>query len=219
MTSSDREWLTVSEAAAVLGVGAATVRRWTAAGRLKAFVTPGGHRRYDTHEVHRLVGSHGRRRTTMSAEELGALWLARESNAVVKARTEHWYAAFSEEEKAAARSMGHDLVRLAARYVAEPPQRMSVMNEVTPLAAAYGQHAVRAGVSLGDMLDALGHFRRPLYSVVTKSESESGEELEPAIRVVALAEFLDRFTLAMVEAFVASALSNLTSRGPSVHRP
>jgi excisionase family DNA binding protein len=39
-------WLTVSEASRFLGVSEPTLRKWTDAGRVAAFRTPGGHRRY-----------------------------------------------------------------------------------------------------------------------------------------------------------------------------
>ena len=39
-------WLSVQEASAMLGVSPATLRRWSVAGEVDAFTTPGGHRRY-----------------------------------------------------------------------------------------------------------------------------------------------------------------------------
>ena len=38
--------VTIKEASRILGVNEATLRQWTDEGRLKAFITPGGHRRY-----------------------------------------------------------------------------------------------------------------------------------------------------------------------------
>jgi excisionase family DNA binding protein len=42
----DREWLTLGQAATYLGVAQSTVRKWSDGGRLPAFYTPGGHRRF-----------------------------------------------------------------------------------------------------------------------------------------------------------------------------
>ena len=39
------EWLTTSQASALVGVSSATLRRWCDAGAVTAFTTPGGHRR------------------------------------------------------------------------------------------------------------------------------------------------------------------------------
>jgi excisionase family DNA binding protein len=42
----DSEWLTLGQAARFLGVAQSTIRKWSDAGRVPAFYTPGGHRRY-----------------------------------------------------------------------------------------------------------------------------------------------------------------------------
>jgi excisionase family DNA binding protein len=40
------EWLTLGQAATYLGVAQSTIRKWSDSGRLPAFYTPGGHRRF-----------------------------------------------------------------------------------------------------------------------------------------------------------------------------
>jgi excisionase family DNA binding protein len=40
------DWLTLGQAATYLGVAQSTVRKWSDGGRLSAFYTPGGHRRF-----------------------------------------------------------------------------------------------------------------------------------------------------------------------------
>ncbi len=42
----DPEWLTLGQAARFLGVAQSTMRKWSDQGRVPAFYTPGGHRRY-----------------------------------------------------------------------------------------------------------------------------------------------------------------------------
>jgi excisionase family DNA binding protein len=43
---SDPDWLTLGQAARYLGVAQSTMRKWSDQGRVPAFYTPGGHRRY-----------------------------------------------------------------------------------------------------------------------------------------------------------------------------
>src|SRR3954468_10738146 len=43
---SDTEWMTLGQAAKYLGVAQSTIRKWSDLGRVPAFYTPGGHRRY-----------------------------------------------------------------------------------------------------------------------------------------------------------------------------
>src|SRR3982751_6489490 len=42
----DREWLTLGPAARLLGGAQSTIRKWSDQGKVPAFYTPGGHRRY-----------------------------------------------------------------------------------------------------------------------------------------------------------------------------
>ena len=44
--ASEPDWLTLGQAAKYLGVAQSTIRRWSDTGRVPAFYTPGGHRRY-----------------------------------------------------------------------------------------------------------------------------------------------------------------------------
>jgi excisionase family DNA binding protein len=44
--SDDGDWLTLGQAARFLGVAQSTMRKWSDQGRVSAFYTPGGHRRY-----------------------------------------------------------------------------------------------------------------------------------------------------------------------------
>src|SRR5213592_4044902 len=44
--SGESDWLTLGQAAKFLGVAQSTIRKWSDVGRVPAFYTPGGHRRY-----------------------------------------------------------------------------------------------------------------------------------------------------------------------------
>jgi excisionase family DNA binding protein len=44
--ASEPEWFTLGQAARYLGVAQSTIRKWSDDGRVRAFYTPGGHRRY-----------------------------------------------------------------------------------------------------------------------------------------------------------------------------
>jgi excisionase family DNA binding protein len=54
------DWLTLGQAARYLGVAQSTIRKWSDQGRLPAFYTPGGHRRYRQRDLDSFVaGSSG----------------------------------------------------------------------------------------------------------------------------------------------------------------
>jgi excisionase family DNA binding protein len=44
--AGEPDWLTLGQAARYLGVAQSTIRKWSDDGRVRAFYTPGGHRRY-----------------------------------------------------------------------------------------------------------------------------------------------------------------------------
>ena len=51
------EWLTLGQAAKYLGVAQSTIRKWSDSGRLGAFYTPGGHRRFRRSDLDSFLGS------------------------------------------------------------------------------------------------------------------------------------------------------------------
>jgi excisionase family DNA binding protein len=53
------EWLTLGEAAKYLGVAQSTMRKWSDLGRVPAFYTPGGHRRYRRSDLDKFLDSSG----------------------------------------------------------------------------------------------------------------------------------------------------------------
>ncbi len=51
----DQEWLTLGQAARYLGVAQSTIRRWADDGRVRAFYTPGRHRRFRLADLEQLI--------------------------------------------------------------------------------------------------------------------------------------------------------------------
>src|ERR1700716_3907003 len=56
----DSEWLTLGQAARFLGVAQSTIRKWSDTGRLPAFYTPGGHRRYRRSDLDEFLNQGGK---------------------------------------------------------------------------------------------------------------------------------------------------------------
>src|SRR5688500_17954975 len=57
--SAQPEWLTLGQAAKYLGVAQSTMRKWSDLGRVSAFYTPGGHRRYRRTDLDRFLDRSG----------------------------------------------------------------------------------------------------------------------------------------------------------------
>jgi excisionase family DNA binding protein len=58
-TSTETDWLTLGQAAKYLGVAQSTIRKWSDGGRLLAFYTPGGHRRYRRSDLDAFLAQSG----------------------------------------------------------------------------------------------------------------------------------------------------------------
>jgi excisionase family DNA binding protein len=57
--ANEPDWLTLGQAAKVLGVAQSTIRKWSDQGRVPAFYTPGGHRRYRRRDLDSFVAGSG----------------------------------------------------------------------------------------------------------------------------------------------------------------
>lgn len=74
-TPDAEQWLTSQDACALLGVSPATLRRWSVAGLVPTFTTPGGHRRFARSAI---VAMLPRRSAPGAASDDAARALARE---------------------------------------------------------------------------------------------------------------------------------------------
>jgi excisionase family DNA binding protein len=57
--SGEPDWLTLGQAAKYLGVAQSTIRKWSDQGRVPAFYTPGGHRRYRRGDLDKFLERSG----------------------------------------------------------------------------------------------------------------------------------------------------------------
>jgi len=55
----DPDWMTLGQAARFLGVAQSTIRKWSDQGRVPAFYTPGGHRRYRRGDLENFLARSG----------------------------------------------------------------------------------------------------------------------------------------------------------------
>jgi excisionase family DNA binding protein len=61
------DWLTLGQAAKYLGVAQSTIRKWSDQGRVPAFYTPGGHRRYRRGDLDAFLNRSGPSGTSAEA--------------------------------------------------------------------------------------------------------------------------------------------------------
>jgi len=199
-----RHWLTIEAACRLLGVDQSTLRRWSDAGRINVFVTPGGHRRYAEDDVRALIESaqSTRHAQHLSGSELASLSLAQYGPERLHwVQQQPWYSAFDRATLDQVREEGRQLVELAMRYISARSARESILDEATEIARNYGARNASLGVSLADSVATFLFFRGP--TVETVAGFLESENL-PARRVARvfrdLGEFLDHALLAMITA-------------------
>lgn len=75
MAAGQPEWLTLGQAAKYLGVAQSTMRKWSDVGKVSAFYTPGGHRRYRRSDLDQFLDRSGPGPSPGSSSDTGPLVL------------------------------------------------------------------------------------------------------------------------------------------------
>ena len=208
--------LSVSAAAARLGVHVGTVRRWTDDGQLPEVRTPGGHRRIPAEAVERL------RRERATAEDPAALATSEPSDPASEAWAEHavvharygvrangdapWNQAFDATERAHRRETGRQLVGLLLRHVADQGDSDARNAEVRRLAWGYALDMKDRGLPLTEALRATLFFR----DILTESTAYYPRfDEKPAADQIALMrrvnEFMNDVQLTIASAYESDA--------------
>ncbi len=196
-------WLSIQEACVKLGVDQSTLRRWSDAGKVPVFRTPGGHRRYAEADLRTLVGANGRRpeRPRIRPEITGSSLSTFEEVFWQGARSRRWFRAFSPAKHDELRLLGRRLVDLAVRFASSPesPDRNSLLDEGRQIGEQYGISSARVGLSSTEAVEAFLFFRSPVVRSVVGVIEEQGLATKRAAMVfVDIGQFMDQVLLAMV---------------------
>ena len=186
----DRESLvSISAASHVLGVSEAALRQWTDEGKIKVFITPGGHRRYSRVDLKKFMSSHqkvlGIRDLVIELED--TVELHREI-ARTYLSTTSWYNKLSQEAQGHLADPGRCLLNLIIRYITEPSKQEETMKLARDVGHSFGETLAKLGLPLTDSVEAFILHRDPIMNATThlmrKREAFSGRVVE-AIPLVA----------------------------------
>ena len=167
--SRSSDLMSISEASRVLGVSETTLRQWTDDGRVRAFVTPGGHRRYSRSDLKTLLHSPGR---THGVRDLvtqveGASAKQREIIQQYLSYTD-WYRTLDEHHKEAIRERGRRLVELVILYITKPAAQEETLQAARGLGDEFGAELAKLRLSLTDTLEAFVLHRIPVLDAATE---------------------------------------------------
>ena len=112
------DWLSLGPASQLLGIDPDTLRRWADDGRVPAWTTPGGHRRFDAAALRRLTEA----RRAVTRRPLTSLGASPERLSQVYRAHYASGAATDEAEREAYRQAGRRLVSILVSYLDAEPE-------------------------------------------------------------------------------------------------
>lgn len=205
-------WLSIDAACKLLGVDQSTLRRWSDAGKVPVFRTPGGHRRYAEADLRALIGDgpHLQERPRVSRKVLTDRSLsAYEEEYLRGARERRWYQAYNRANQDEHRRLGRRLVDLAVRYASAAPStadRESLLNEGRQIGEHYGRSTADAGLTAAETVEAFLYFRFPVVRAVMSWIEEEELAAKRAARLfIEIGHFVDQVLIATVNAHEARA--------------
>lgn len=188
----------------MLGVDPDTLRRWADEGRVPAFTTPGGHRRFDRRALERLIEA----RRTGPSGELAAFGATPDRLTAAYRRRyvgSHALApdprtTVPDADRESFREMGRRLVDALVRHLDETgPARGVAERDAIDLAAQLGERIAVHGVPLSDGVSMFVSARRPFLAELRLVSRRRGVD---TARIADLYELstglLDRLLLAFV---------------------
>jgi excisionase family DNA binding protein len=203
-----RRWLTLGQASRMLGVDQSTLRRWTDAGKIRSFRTPGGHRRFAEADVEAIIAGHGSHPGSGRYGDLSGLAIARIRRHLHRGRGQQavWYRGVDEivdeKEKERLRLLGRRLVDLVSEYLDRRSRKADLLEEAKAIGVEYGQELARSGLPLGQALDAFTFFRKSIdettRQAAQRSDLSAQETLEACQQVINLT---DRVLFGIAQAY------------------
>jgi excisionase family DNA binding protein len=210
------EIISISEASHILGVNEATLRQWTDEGELKAFITPGGHRRYSRADLKKFTRSSRKKLgikdlaveiedTSGLHREIARKFLEDNPNFRQPGSAYHRHLA----------DLGRRLLELVVKYVGEPSSRQETTAAAKEIGTSFGVTLAEMGLPLTNSVAAfLSHrdpFMKAAIHLISKREPVRGSMMD----AIPLAnQFIDEALVAMIAAhqqYSNNHTGNLTS--------
>jgi excisionase family DNA binding protein len=156
-----KEWLTLSQAAELLGVHPSTVRLWSDKGHIPVHRTQGNHRRYVRSEVE-LWAQTAHRAGGLEPDNITQFALRRIRFKIDRGQleAESWYQQLSSDTREEYRRSGRYLVQGLARYLSS--KEAGMLSEAHSLGYEYASRGRRCNLDSVEAAQAFLFFRNTL---------------------------------------------------------
>ena len=214
------EWLTVHEACALIGVSPATLRRWSAAGDVQAFTTPGGHRRFARSMILGLLPSARRQRPSLerlgeTPEHMTRVYRRHVAQAI---HGVSWLSGLTEEELEPLRDHGRRIAGALLTFIdAETPEeRRPAMLKAVAAANEYGRIAARESGEIRETVETVLRFRMLFLGEHAQVARRRGlDTVEATNLLVTATQAIDQLLVALMSGHETELAENAPLRGSS----
>ncbi len=203
MANGQTSVLSISQASQVLGVSEVTLRQWTDEGRVEAFITPGGHRRYSETELRRFMGTKNRIHGIKDLVARMELTPEREHQiAKTQFSQATWYKNLDKDSRSRLGEMGRGVFELVITYISKPNKRDETIEKARISGKVFGEYLIEMGLPLTDAMEAFMMHRSPLVTAAAdlmKKRKAMNERTAEAIPLVT--QITDEVLLSLVAAY------------------
>jgi excisionase family DNA binding protein len=204
-THEEDGWLSLQEASRRIGVSRATLRSWADRGRVHAFRTPGGHRRFRERDLATFATSDRENAAVQALRVVADAALGRTRFEVADGwlAKKDWYQSFPAVAREEHRELGRQVILALAELMSGPEEADAVSTRAADLGKAYGELSLKYGISLNDDLRAFLFFRDSFIKSLTEL-AKSAPALDLLVLLRRASYFVDTILLAMVETCTAA---------------
>src|SRR6516165_9189917 len=178
-TQTEDQWLSLREAAELLGMHPATLRLWADRNELPSRRTNGGHRRFRRSDIEARLRQDAERKPRPAAQLLVQSVLGRVRFAFTGGtlNTMSWYEHFNESALEAYRSLGRRVLELLLRALNDGTSDEELRAEAVLLGLEYGTVTRDSHVPVADAVRAFLYFRSLVdETVIQLAEVQGGRD-------------------------------------------
>lgn len=197
------EWLSIRQAAEILGVHPSTVRLWADKGILPVHRTEGGHRRFRKSDLQIWQKSR-----TNSAETISSALTERILDAIRQKiiagdlQKEDWYQQLNDEARGQYRASGKHLLRGLQHFLSLNDKNAAI-SEAHALGYEYASRARRYDLHLTEAVQAFLFFRKAMFSGIYEMLAQLHTPLSPTHHQLLddIVQFTDLILLSLIQTY------------------